>query len=729
MTWFFDLSVRTKLMSLVGLLLVLMLSVGVLGLNSVSKINTMADSMYERELLGLNYIKEANIDLLYQARAVRNLLLAQTDDSIDQAEYYQAVEKYATRMQENLNEAEKLITAPEAIALFARMREANQEYSKATAQLLEAARLEKSSGQLTMQNRESVQIALVDNRKINEQVDNLLTELTLIKVNNAADASALSTELFNQSSVLIISMIVIALALGLGLGLLISARISRNVATLARGLDNLAQQQDFSYRAQISDRDEIGAMSDSVNNLLNALQKTISEANRTVNALAEGDFSQRMALEVNGDLLQLKTGINDSADSITDVVDALNNVMQSIQAGQFSVQIDADVSGEYRRMLDLASGSMREMNEVINDINNVMDHVSQGVFSQRVEAAANGEMLDLKESINATVRVLDEVISDITGVMNAQGKGDLTRQVSAQCGGQLADIKKAINTTAENLSAIIAQAVNASEIVQGASDEVTKGALDLSQRVQQQAASLEETSATMEQMNATVQQNTQSAQDVARLATEVQAKATQGSAVMKQTIAAMTSIQDSSNRIVDIVSLIDGIAFQTNLLALNAAVEAARAGEQGRGFAVVAGEVRALAQKSADAAKDIKNLIDDNVALINQGTELAGESGSMLENINDSVKQVSQMIDHIAKASAEQAEGISQVHLAISQIDEVTQQNAALVEETSAAAESMSEQANQLGENMAFFNTNESDGHHPLNDSVARLSATTVSLH
>jgi methyl-accepting chemotaxis protein len=231
------------------------------------------------------------------------------------------------------------------------------------------------------------------------------------------------------------------------------------------------------------------------------------------------------------------------------------------------------------------------------------------------------------------------------------------------------------------------------------------GAMDLSTRVQEQAAALEQTSATMNQMAVAVQTNTANAKRVAELAHQVQHQAGAGVDVMQQTIEAMQSIKESSSKISDIVTLIDGIAFQTNLLALNAAVEAARAGEHGRGFAVVAGEVRALAQKSADAAKDIKELINDSVGRIEAGTQLADRSGEMLSGITGSIEQVANMIEEIANASGEQATGIGQVNKAVAEIDKVTQENAALVEETTAAAESLSNESRSLKENMGFFKT------------------------
>jgi methyl-accepting chemotaxis protein len=229
--------------------------------------------------------------------------------------------------------------------------------------------------------------------------------------------------------------------------------------------------------------------------------------------------------------------------------------------------------------------------------------------------------------------------------------------------------------------------------------------MSLSDSVQQQAASMEETSATMTEMNSAIEANANNAVNVDKLEHELQKNSVNAGQVMKQTINAMGEIQESSKRIEEIVTLIDSIAFQTNLLALNAAVEAARAGEHGRGFAVVAGEVRALAQKSADAAREINQLIGDSISVINRGTELASESEAVLTQMNTSIDNVTQMIGDIANSSSEQSRGVNEVNQALHLIDEVTQNNAALVEETSAAAQSMQDQADELEKQMQFFKT------------------------
>nr|WP_051640621.1 methyl-accepting chemotaxis protein [Thiomicrorhabdus sp. Milos-T2] len=313
---------------------------------------------------------------------------------------------------------------------------------------------------------------------------------------------------------------------------------------------------------------------------------------------------------------------------------------------------------------------------------------------------------------NKNAILLDKVIDDASNVIDKMAGGNLSAQMQNHIDPDAASLydqniiklSGTIEELGSKLQDVISEALEAANTVNDVSGEVATSALDLSQRVQEQAAALEETSATMNEMNSQVQSNTQNAQEAEQVSNDVQSKAKSGQTIMVDTINAMENIQESSHRISDIVTLIDGIAFQTNLLALNAAVEAARAGEHGRGFAVVAGEVRNLAQKSAEAAKDIKNLIEETVTRVTQGVKLASDSGEMLTDINDAIQIVTQMITQIAQASTEQAEGVHQVHQAITQIDEVTQQNAALVEETSASAENLKDQSESLNHTMGFFN-------------------------
>ncbi len=261
-----------------------------------------------------------------------------------------------------------------------------------------------------------------------------------------------------------------------------------------------------------------------------------------------------------------------------------------------------------------------------------------------------------------------------------------------------------------SLATIVSQVRGASESIATGSTQIAQGNLDLSQRTEEQASALEETAASMEQLGSTVKQNADNARQANQLAQGASTVAIKGGEVVGQVVETMKGINDSSKKIADIISVIDGIAFQTNILALNAAVEAARAGEQGRGFAVVASEVRNLAQRSAEAAKEIKSLITASVERVEQGTTLVDQAGVTMTEVVSSIKRVTDIMGEISAASSEQSQGVSQVGEAVGQMDQVTQQNAALVEESAAAAESLKAQAQQLVQAVAVFKLGQGAG-------------------
>ncbi|MGA9665302.1 MAG: methyl-accepting chemotaxis protein [Gallionella sp.] len=288
-------------------------------------------------------------------------------------------------------------------------------------------------------------------------------------------------------------------------------------------------------------------------------------------------------------------------------------------------------------------------------------------------------------------------------VANAVARGDLTQHIEVVSEDEVGQLLQALKDMNESLAGIVAGVRNTTESIATASHEIAQGNNDLSQRTEEQAASLEETASSMEELTSAVKQNTEHAKHANELAASASDIAVRGGQMVNQVVDTMASINTSSRKIVDIISVIEGIAFQTNILALNAAVEAARAGEQGRGFAVVASEVRSLAQRSAAAAKEITALIDSSVDKVEAGTRQVDQAGATMNEIVNAVKRVTDIMAEIAAASSEQSSGIEQVNQAIMQMDDVTQQNAALVEEAAAAAESMRNQAEVLAHAVSVF--------------------------
>ncbi|KDC50455.1 methyl-accepting chemotaxis protein [Pseudoalteromonas fuliginea] len=326
-----------------------------------------------------------------------------------------------------------------------------------------------------------------------------------------------------------------------------------------------------------------------------------------------------------------------------------------------------------------------------------------------IENGKEGFFLRLAQGLNSLVKIVDDAVADTGDMLDAMANGDLSKRIEKEYKGSFDKLKRDANTTADKLTEVINRINSSATLVASGAEEISQGNADLSQRTEEQASSLEETASSMEEMTSTVRQNADNAKVANDLAEETCEKAIQGGEVVNRAVTSMSAINESSKKIADIIGVIDEIAFQTNLLALNAAVEAARAGEQGRGFAVVAGEVRNLAQRSAGAAKEIKELIRDSVGKVADGSQLVNESGATLKEIVVSVQRVTQMISDITEASEEQSAGIEQVNKAISQMDEMTQQNAALVEQASAAGESMAEQANEMRRLLNFFSLGQQD--------------------
>ncbi|APP74961.1 methyl-accepting chemotaxis protein [Xanthomonas vesicatoria ATCC 35937] len=480
-----------------------------------------------------------------------------------------------------------------------------------------------------------------------------------------------------------------------------------------------------------------------------SLTKPLSQATRTAEAIAAGNLHNDVHTTANDETGRLLQAMDKMQLQLRNLIAAQTDMARHHDAGTISFRIDASAfPGDYGRMANDTNLLVASHVAVQTDLARIMGRYAVGELSEDMQplpgekavfsdtmsqvklnlsamnhqikhlahSAANGDFsargdverfqFDFRimvESLNHLMSTADGNLQSLSSLLQSIAAGNLTARMSGDFRGVFAQMRDDANATASQLAQIVGNIQQSAVSINAAASEIAAGNQDLSQRTEQQAANLEETAASMEELTSTVKQNAEGARQANQLAIGAARVAAQGGEVVGKVVETMSGIEASSKKIADIISVIDGIAFQTNILALNAAVEAARAGEQGRGFAVVASEVRTLAQRSSGAAKQIKDLIDDSVQRVADGSALVRSAGKTMDDVVASVQRVTDIMGEISAASQEQSAGIEQVNQTITHMDETTQQNAALVEEATAAARSMEEQAVQLTDAVAIF--------------------------
>jgi methyl-accepting chemotaxis protein len=500
-------------------------------------------------------------------------------------------------------------------------------------------------------------------------------------------------------------LVLVNLGLGWLLGNAVLVPVGRALAVI-KGVSHGDLHVHVGHRG----RDEIGQMLQAMDEMQGRLRHVIEAQNEMGRQHEAGTVSYRIpSQEFAGEFATMVEGTNRLVADHIQVKMRVVELAQAYAAGDLSQEMEA-LPGEKAVITSAINGVRGSLQAINNEIKHLAQAAAAGDFSVRGDASAfRFDFAAMIGDLNSMMAVNDRNLGKLSTLLRAIADGDLTARMHGEFHGVFARMRDDANATVEQLTGIVGRIQEASGSINLAAGEIAEGNNDLSRRTEQQAANLEETAASMEELTSTVKQNAEHARQANQLAIGAASVASQGGVVVGEVVHTMSGIETSSRKIAEIISVIDGIAFQTNILALNAAVEAARAGEQGRGFAVVASEVRTLAQRSANAAKEIKHLIDDSVDKVSEGSALVRKAGETMHDIVTSVQRVTDIMAEITAASQEQSAGIEQVNQTITQMDETTQQNAALVEEATASARALEEQAGELREAVAQFRLAQAD--------------------
>jgi methyl-accepting chemotaxis protein len=685
------LRLRGRLFLAFGTVIVVMLVAIGASVSRLQQFNGAVRSLTDERVPRLETTHAWIVQLLETARHTRNMLILD-DPKLIRAEVDATMENKRLRKQ-YMEELAAKITDPAEKQALQNVIDLRAQYTPFEDQYLQQV----SAGQL----KEAKETLLVNARPAQLKYVQALADLTALENRQTKQYANTLEAAYHSSLTLLLTICMVAIAVAVALALWMTRLVTQPLAKAVTVLSDI-ERGNYDSPISVSSRDETGQLLLA----LDQMQHNLKERTERERAVAAENA-------------RIKTALDQASASVI-VADESHRIIYSNPSAQ---QLFRTHEGDLQR--DLPALNAQQLVGAPIDVLHTNPAQQRQILetlrgTHTDEFRAGGRMLRVSASPvlssdgQRTGTVLEwwdrtqEVNSEqeVSALVKAALDGDLSGQISLQGkSGFFQTLANGLNQLVGNMAEIIVRIKETSREVLNGAEEISTGNMNLSQRTEQQSSSLEETASSMQEMTMTVQQNASNASQASQLAVAARDQAEKGGQVVGKAVGAMSEINDSSRRIADIISVIDDIAFQTNLLALNAAVEAARAGEQGRGFAVVASEVRNLAGRSATAAKEIKDLIQDSVRKVEGGSVLVSESGRTLEEIVRSVKRVSDIVAEIAAASQEQSSGIEQVNKAITQMDQTTQQNAALVEEASAASQAMAQQARLLNETISRYRT------------------------
>lgn len=459
----------------------------------------------------------------------------------------------------------------------------------------------------------------------------------------------------------------------------------------------------FNWQIQGHYQGDLQVLKETINDSMRCINSALGEIGSVFGQVRQGDFSCRLESEMMGDLDAMKTNINASVNELDKAIQEIISVASAQREGILDRSITGNYQGQLQTLQQSLNATGTVLNNVVDDTEHVMEALKSGDFSQRIESPMQGRFDNLKTNMNIAMDTLQKAVSDLSDITKSQSEGGLFARMALNHQGELLRISNAVNGSMTNLCDIVEKVqISASETL-NMTKQQTDTASDMSRRTEAQAAALQQIAASMQEINATVKTTEDDSQVMAECIFSAKDTTEKSLETINKTVLAMEDMRTSSQEIAQITNLIDEIAFQTNLLALNAAVEAARAGEQGKGFAVVASEVRNLAQRSSNAASEIKNLITQNLDKVEESFKWCNQSNNDLHSISDTVMKSYSMTDSLSHSAKDQSSSIQEINSAIASLDKMTQQNASMVEETMASAKNVENQVSDVNSMLSFF--------------------------
>lgn len=706
MQWFNNLKIMNRLF--IGFVLVALLC-GAVGYEGITSLRAADDSdidLYEKNTVPISTL--ADIASTYQRLRVNLLELTIASSPEKRADLVKQISDRRSDLDKYSKEFEAKITSPEMRQAYTHFLEMRKQYGAIVDQIITLIGAGNSV--------EATRILNNEGEKLRTEYQASIDKLVKMKVADAKKRSDGNTVEANIAIRKMIIAIVGAFVLAIFFGWFIARSVSIPVTKMVSAAEKLALG-DVDVNIEATTKDEIGALAVAFQSAVTNIANAAAASER----IARGDLSIRVQEQSDKDILS--KNLNYCIDNINMLVTDVNALAQAAVEGKLNTRADVTKhNGDFRKVVEGVNKTLDEVIEPIREASAVLQEMSQGNLQLRVTGNYKGDHAQIKDAMNDTLNALSSYVGEISLVLNEMANSNLDVGINNEYKGDFAQIKDALNLIIETFNEVFTEINSSADQVASGSRQVSDGSQALSQGATEQASSIEELTVSISQVATQTKENAINANQANQLALVAREIAEQGNIQMQEMLKSMGEINESSANISKIIKVIDEIAFQTNILALNAAVEAARAGQHGKGFAVVAEEVRNLAARSANAAKETTTLIEGSIKKVENGTQIANGTAKALYEIVDGVAKAAHLVGDIAGASNDQATSIAQINKGVEQVSQVVQTNSATAEESAAASEELSGQAEILKDMIIRFRLKRGQGNH-LRQEAAGFSA------